>query len=244
MSAPGSFPGSGALTPSIHPSSPVPASSLSLSPSGPSGFAQLPGTPSQKPSVFPGGPGALVHPFELTVFHARVHYWSGDALGYIDALSRILTQCKDKAREEGRVIMQRRKAITRDKGTPSEETHGNEVTDTENEGDAEVDKEPADDILTAAEANLSMWLERLARVCLILASQMIEMNVGAVFASLVCSRVASDARTTKRRSTCSPRFALTAPRLRFNRRPLRSFIRPSHGSISYLGTLSRQRNTL
>ncbi|KAF8448938.1 hypothetical protein L210DRAFT_3389378 [Boletus edulis BED1] len=80
----------------------------------------------------------LVHPFELTMFHARVHYWSGDPLGYVDALSRILRRCKERAREEGRI--------------------------------------GPDDVLAAAEANLSMWLERIARACLILASQMIEMN--------------------------------------------------------------------
>ncbi|KAI9456946.1 hypothetical protein HD554DRAFT_2030326 [Boletus coccyginus] len=102
------------------------------------GLTQLPGTPLQKPSALPSpfaggtaprlGTNELLHPFELTVFHARVHYWSGDPLGYVDALSRILGKCKEH------------------------------------------------DVLAAAEANLSMWLERIARICLILASQMIEMN--------------------------------------------------------------------
>ncbi|KAH0836749.1 hypothetical protein J3R83DRAFT_8485 [Lanmaoa asiatica] len=96
-------------------------------------FAVLNAVP---PTSVPGT-NELVHPFELTMFHARVHYWSGDPLGYVDALSRILGRCKGKAREEGR---------------------------------------ESDDVHAAAEANLSMWLERIARVCLILASQLIEMN--------------------------------------------------------------------
>ena len=189
------------------------------------------------------------------MFHARVHYWSGDALGYVDALSRILAKCKERAREEGRVVVQRRElgavkargggdaeGIRRSEqtredqeqeqdedeegaeestenanfqeGTPrSEQTsedpgQDQDENENENEGKAdaeestensdqdEEDEEP-DDVLAAAEANLSMWLERIARVCLILASQMIEMNVGTVFPlsetpftfSSFCSRI-------------------------------------------------------
>ena len=307
---PGTFPGSGSLPPSTPlPSSPAPAASLPLSPSGLSGLAQLPGTPSQKPSTLPSslaapataprqGANELVHPFELTVFHARVHYWSGDPLGYVDALSRILGKCKQRAREEGRVIVQRRelgeagrargegdaKGILRseqiredqdqeeeenkdegkddaevstestevqdeargggdtegtrqseqtredqdqdqdqdeeeeeDEGKEdaeystvnaqvqdetrgggdmegtrqseqtcedqdeSEDEDGSKADAEESTGNAEVqdeEDEEQDDLLAAAEANLSMWVERIARVCLILASQMIEMNVG------------------------------------------------------------------
>lgn len=221
-SVPGSFPGSGSLPPSVPlPSSPTPAASLPLSPSGLSGLAQLPGTPSQRPSTLPPllaggttpataprqGANELVHPFELTVFHARVHYWSGDPLGYVDALSRILGQCKQRAREEGRVVAQRRemRQVNRargggdaegagqsertnededenegkdeDKGKDEDEGTEDAEADVESTEDAEVQDEELDDVLVAAEANLSMWLERIARVCLILASQLIEMNV-------------------------------------------------------------------
>lgn len=223
-----------------------------------------------------------MHPFELTVFHARVYYWAGDPLGYVDALSRILGRCKERAREEGRVVVQRREAVrtqgrgdvectnqseraNEDEGkevaeAAEESTESTEVQDEDetdetdetdesdesdesddvpvageanlvrrrddvdgtsqsgqaNEDEGEADTEAAgertenagvqgkedegkedaeaaeesmvrtkvqdeedepDDALVAAEANLSMWLERIARICLILASQMIEMNV-------------------------------------------------------------------
>ncbi|KAG8221016.1 hypothetical protein J3R82DRAFT_2525 [Butyriboletus roseoflavus] len=194
-SVPGSFPGSGSLLPSVPlPASPTPAASLSLSPSGLSGLAQLPGTPSQKASPLPPlppggttsataprqGANELLHPFELTVFHARVHYWSGDPLGYVDALSRILGRCKERAREEGRVVAQRRErrvVVGGDVEGFSQSERANEDADEESTDDAKVQgKEELDAVLVAAEANLSMWLERIARVCLILASQMIEMN--------------------------------------------------------------------
>lgn len=158
------------------------------------------------------GAHELVHPFELTVFHARVHYWSGDPLGYVDALSRILARCKASAREEGRIVAQRRELgkVVRARGgdvessTRSEqasedkddvdddEDDEDEAEDENEDGDGgkehteestesevqDEEREEPDDVLVAAEANLSMWLERIARVCLILASQMIEMNVG------------------------------------------------------------------
>ncbi|KAG6381693.1 hypothetical protein JVT61DRAFT_294 [Boletus reticuloceps] len=226
-SIPGTFPGS-ALPPSTPlPPSPASAAHSPLSPSGLSGLVQLPGTPSQKPSALPSslatpataprqGMHELVHPFELTVFHARVHYWSGDPLGYVDALSRILRRCKERAREEGRIVMQRREVAkmanargegetegTSESEQASESEDANEDKDGDGDGnsnetecgggegdegeeDAEEstentevqdeEKEVPDDVLAAAEANLSMWLERIARTCLILASQMIEMN--------------------------------------------------------------------
>ena len=37
-------------------------------------------------------------PFELEVLRARVKYWSGDPLGYLDALGALLRKCKRKAR--------------------------------------------------------------------------------------------------------------------------------------------------
>lgn len=146
------------------------------------------------------------------VFHARVHYWSGDPLGYVDALSRILARCKERAREEGRVVVQRREFVKAGKSrgggdvestSQSEQTNGHDDNDEgededKGEEDAEESTENAkvqeeeelDDVLVTAEANLSMWLERIARICLILASQMIEMNVGIIsfyFVPLVCS---------------------------------------------------------
>jgi hypothetical protein len=72
-----------------------------------------------------------VLPFELEVMHARLKYWAGDPMGYLDVLYALLKKCKLQAKNS--------KA----------------------EGD---------------ESSLSMWLERAARMCLIIASQMIEMK--------------------------------------------------------------------
>ncbi|TFK65594.1 hypothetical protein BDN72DRAFT_845332 [Pluteus cervinus] len=68
-------------------------------------------------------------PFELEVMHARLKYWSGDHMGYLDALYALMKKCKFKAREA------------------------------------------KNDVVL-----VSMWKERGARVCLILASQLIEMK--------------------------------------------------------------------
>ncbi|GBE86415.1 hypothetical protein SCP_0902940 [Sparassis crispa] len=67
-----------------------------------------------------------VLPFELEVLHAKIKYWMGDHMGYLDALAALLRRCKAKARH------------------------------------AKVDD--------------AMWKERGARVCLIIASQLIEMK--------------------------------------------------------------------
>lgn len=67
-----------------------------------------------------------VLPFELEIMHARIKYWAGDHLGYLDALSPLLKKCKFRAR---------------------------------------VSSEAA------------MWKERGTRVCLIIASQLVEMKV-------------------------------------------------------------------
>jgi hypothetical protein len=72
-----------------------------------------------------------VLPFELEVMHARLKYWAGDPMGYLDILYALLKKCKLQAKSS--------KA----------------------EGD---------------DSSLSMWLERAARMCLIIASQMIEMK--------------------------------------------------------------------
>ncbi|KAF8845121.1 hypothetical protein BDN67DRAFT_1007487 [Paxillus ammoniavirescens] len=229
-SVPGAFPSSGSLPASIPlPSSPANAASLLLSPAGLSRSTQLPGTPPTLPSALPPSSSAfplpsapaharntandITHPFELTVFHARVHYWAGDTLGYVDALSGILGRCKARAREEGRVVMQRRRMKAEasgrreakgervgdedkdevdeegeedgdeeeeedslDEGEADAETPAESEVDEEREEQAEQEEAEEDEILVAAEANLSMWLERAARLCLILASQMIEMK--------------------------------------------------------------------
>ncbi|KAI0766704.1 hypothetical protein BD413DRAFT_569950 [Trametes elegans] len=39
-----------------------------------------------------------VLPFELDVLHARLKYWAGDHVGYLDALAALLRRCKHKAR--------------------------------------------------------------------------------------------------------------------------------------------------
>ncbi|KZT09985.1 uncharacterized protein LAESUDRAFT_722128 [Laetiporus sulphureus 93-53] len=70
-------------------------------------------------------------PFELEVLYARLRYWAGDHMGYLDALSVLLRDCKLKARK------------------------ASEKSDTVGSG---------------------MWQERGARVCLIIASQLVEMK--------------------------------------------------------------------
>ncbi|KAI0358032.1 hypothetical protein OH77DRAFT_1397582 [Trametes cingulata] len=70
-----------------------------------------------------------VLPFELEVLHARLKYWAGDHVGYLDALAALLRRCKAKARAA--------------------------------RGD---------------QAAQAMWTERGTRVCLIIASQLIEMR--------------------------------------------------------------------
>ena len=69
--------------------------------------------------------------------YARVNYWAGDHMGYLDALNGLLKKCRSKARAA--------------KGV---------------------------------DAVRAMWQERGARVCLIMASQLVEMKVG----SFLCSR--------------------------------------------------------
>jgi len=68
-----------------------------------------------------------VLPFELEIMHARIKYWAGDHLGYLDALSPLLKKCKVRAR-------------------------------------------------AAESGGAAMWKERGTRVCLTIASQLIEMK--------------------------------------------------------------------
>ncbi len=39
-----------------------------------------------------------VLPFELEVLYAKLKYWAGDHVGYLDALTALLRRCKAKAR--------------------------------------------------------------------------------------------------------------------------------------------------
>ena len=39
-----------------------------------------------------------VLPFELEVLYAKLKYWAGDHMGYLDALAALLRRCKTKAR--------------------------------------------------------------------------------------------------------------------------------------------------
>ncbi|KAI0741612.1 hypothetical protein C8Q80DRAFT_1110193 [Daedaleopsis nitida] len=70
-----------------------------------------------------------VMPFELEVLYAKLKYWAGDHMGYLDALTALLQRCKSKARAA-----------------------------------------------KADQAASAMWTERGSRVCLIVASQLIEMK--------------------------------------------------------------------
>ena len=79
-----------------------------------------------------------VLPFELEVLYAKLKYWAGDHMGYLDALAALLRRCKTKAR-----------AAARPRGSSKL-------------GDPSA---------------AAMWTERGARVCLIIASQLIEMKV-------------------------------------------------------------------
>ncbi|KAI0725408.1 hypothetical protein C8Q72DRAFT_877426 [Fomitopsis betulina] len=79
-------------------------------------------------------------PFELDVLHARLKYWMGDHMGYLDALVGLLGLSKTKARA------------------------------TDAKGDSMAS---------------GMWKERGARICLILASQLIEMKDFAAAAKLL-----------------------------------------------------------
>ena len=84
-------------------------------------------------------------PFELEVMQTRLKYWSGDHMGYLDALNALLNKCRTKARSAA-----------------------------------------SGDVTT-----IPMWKERGARICLIIASQMVEMKVD--FTRCFCYQVAEAA---------------------------------------------------
>ncbi|KAF8216585.1 hypothetical protein K438DRAFT_1559177 [Mycena galopus ATCC 62051] len=77
-------------------------------------------------------------PFELEVMHARLKYWAGDHMAYVDALYALLRKCKVRSR--------------RARGEPTA---------------------------------VAMWKERGARICLIIASQFMEMKDFAAAAKLL-----------------------------------------------------------
>lgn len=93
-------------------------------------------------------------PFELEVIHARLKYWAGDHMGYLDALYALLHKCKIKARQAGRqaAALAASRASTGVDSKPAEGADGSVMTTV-------------------------MWKERGARICLIMASQLMEMNV-------------------------------------------------------------------
>jgi hypothetical protein len=68
-------------------------------------------------------------PFELEVMHARLKYWAGDHMSYLDALSALLRKCRTKAR-----------------------------------------------LAKSDNSIVAMWKERGSRICLIIASQLMEMK--------------------------------------------------------------------
>jgi trafficking protein particle complex subunit 12 len=66
--------------------------------------------------------------------HARLKYWAGDHMGYLDSLYALLKKCRTKAR-----------------------------------------------LAKSDASSMAMWKERGARICLIIASQLVEMKVRARF---------------------------------------------------------------
>ena len=107
-------------------------------------------------------------PFELEVLHAKTRYWAGDHMGYVDELTDLITRCKRKAREAIRVSVSDIKGTTAKGGEgASEKVKAREERRKERERAKEKEKE----------REKEMWKERGARVCLILASQLIEMKV-------------------------------------------------------------------
>lgn len=97
-------------------------------------------------------------PFELEVLRARVKYWSGDQMAYLDDLVRLVKRCKKGSR----------KACSGSGGSGVGVGAGkSEKGNVKKEG-----KKGGRD-----EVAIDMWKERGTRLCLILASQLIEMKV-------------------------------------------------------------------
>ena len=100
-----------------------------------------------------------VLPFELEVIHARLKYWAGDHMGYLDALYALLHKCKIKARQAGREAAAL--AATRASAGVGLSSAAKATASTDGSS-----------VVTAV-----MWKERGVRISLIIASQLIEMNV-------------------------------------------------------------------
>ena len=87
---------------------------------------------------------------------AKVKYWSGDQMAYVDELTRLIMRCKVMSRKActGLTV----KVGTTGVGASAGEGKGKKVK-------------------ARDEVAIDMWKERGTRVCLILASQLIEMKV-------------------------------------------------------------------
>ena len=113
-------------------------------------------------------------PFELEVLHARLKYWAGDFVGYLDAMYEMVKKCKLMAKialEEGE--KQRVKQIERERrGGVSMGIGGKNVRGPRGDGGV---------------ALAAMWKERGSRMALIIASQFIEMKVCVLFSLLPIS---------------------------------------------------------
>lgn len=106
-------------------------------------------------------------PFELEVMYARLKYWAGDHMAYIDALYALLRKCKVRSRR------------ARGESTA-----------------------------------VAMWKERGARICLIIASQFMEMKVRLSRYVLILPSLMNP-RTLRRRPSCwNPCATKAMPRLR------------------------------
>ncbi|KAF8653535.1 hypothetical protein AX16_003900 [Volvariella volvacea WC 439] len=102
-------------------------------------------------------------PFELEVLHARVKYWAGDHMGYLDALYKLLRRCRIKARECFRVAQREEREYR--------EWEIRELEGHVHRGSIRKKKPKGIDWVS-----VEMWKERGARMCLILASHLIEMK--------------------------------------------------------------------
>jgi hypothetical protein len=128
-------------------------------------------------------------PFELEVLHARLKYWAGDSVGYLDTMYAMIKRCKLMAKialEEGE--REREKQLERERrGSVTVGIGGRNV------------KGPRGDGGTALAA---MWRERGSRMALIIASQFIEMKVCIFFHGYYASDCEILALTTTRCICC------------------------------------------
>ncbi|KIP01161.1 hypothetical protein PHLGIDRAFT_123601 [Phlebiopsis gigantea 11061_1 CR5-6] len=127
------------------------------------------------PAAAPPSPGArrnvgpreylwqTLVPFELEVLHAKTRYWAGEHMAYVDELTALVTRCKRKAREAGRGRAARKNKGSEEK---SERALAREARRRERERARASERE----------REREMWKERGSRVCLILASQLVEMK--------------------------------------------------------------------